>query len=108
MDGFPDDSRICDRVAPLLAPRRVVAVDWLGYGRSDRVEPVSLRRRVAPESELRAVPDSLELGQVGLVAHDASGPDAIDFALGAPDRVGQVILLNTYYRHAPALRGCRR
>jgi hypothetical protein len=28
--------------------------------------------------------DSLELGQVGLVAHDASGPDAIDFALGAP------------------------
>src|SRR2546422_2977755 len=34
--GFPDDSRIYNRVAPLLAPRRVVTFDWLGYGRSDR------------------------------------------------------------------------
>ena len=42
LHGFPDDSRIYDRLAPLLAPRRVVAVDWLGYGRSDRVEPGSL------------------------------------------------------------------
>jgi len=65
MHGFPDDSRIYDRVDPLLAPRRVVAVDWLGYGRSDRVEPASLRRRVGNQSELRAVLDSLELGQVG-------------------------------------------
>jgi pimeloyl-ACP methyl ester carboxylesterase len=39
LHGFPDDSRIYDRVAPQLAPRRVVAVDWLGYGRSDRFEP---------------------------------------------------------------------
>jgi pimeloyl-ACP methyl ester carboxylesterase len=29
---------------------------------------------------------------------------AIDYALTAPDRVGQLILLNTYYGHAPALR----
>ena len=32
------------------------------------------------------------------------GPVAIDYALAAPDRVGQLILLNTYYGHAPALR----
>ena len=103
MHGFPDDSRIYDRVAPLLAPRRVVAVDWLGYGRSDRVDPDSFDGG-QHQDELRAVLDSLELGQVGLVAHDASGPDAIDFALGDPGRVGQLILLNTYYGHAPALR----
>ena len=103
LHGFPDDSRIYDQLAPLLTPRRVVAVDWLGYGRSDRAEPGS-SDGARHQDELRAVLDSLELGQVGLVAHDASGPDAIDFALADPGRVGQIILLNTYYGHAPALR----
>jgi haloalkane dehalogenase len=103
MHGFPDDSRIYDRLAPLLAPRRVVAVDWLGYGRSDRVEPGPFDG-AQHQHELRAVLDSLKLGQVGLAGHDASGPDAIDFALGEPGRVGGLILLNTYYGHPPAGR----
>jgi pimeloyl-ACP methyl ester carboxylesterase len=103
MHGFPDDSRIYERLAPLLAPRRVVAVDWLGYGRSDRVEPGPLDG-AQHQRELRFVLDSLELGQVGLVGHDGSGPDAIDFTLNEPGRVGHLILLNTYYGHAPAGR----
>jgi haloalkane dehalogenase len=103
MHGFPDDSRIYDRLAPLLAPRRVVAVDWLGYGRSNRVPPGPFDG-ARHQRELHAVLDSLELGRVGLVGHDASGPDAIDFALGEPGRVGHLILLNTYYGHAPAGR----
>jgi pimeloyl-ACP methyl ester carboxylesterase len=36
MHGFPDDSRIYDRLIPLLAPQCAVAFDWLGYGRSGR------------------------------------------------------------------------
>jgi pimeloyl-ACP methyl ester carboxylesterase len=103
MHGFPDDSRIYDRLAPLLAPRRVVAVDWLGYGRSDRVQPGPFDS-AQHQRELRAVLDSLELGRVTLVGHDASGPDAIDFALGEPGRVGHLILLNTYYGHPPSGR----
>ena len=103
MHGFPDDSRIYDRLAPLLAPRRVLAVDWLGYGCSERAEPGPFDG-AQHQRQLRAVLDSLEPGRVGLVAHDASGPDAIDFALGEPDRVGHLMLLNTYYGHAPALR----
>src|SRR6266496_4805268 len=103
LHGFPDDSRIYDRLAPLLAPRRVVAVDWLGYGRSDRAEP-GPPDGAQHQRELRFVLDSLELGRVGLVGHDASGPDAIDFTLNEPGRVGHLILLNTYYGHAPAGR----
>jgi len=38
MHGFPDDSRIYDRLTPLLAPQRAVAFDWLGYGHSSRTE----------------------------------------------------------------------
>jgi haloalkane dehalogenase len=101
MHGFPDDSRIYDRLAPMLAPRRVVAVDWLGYGRSDRAEPGPFDG-AQHQRELRAVLDSLELDRVGLVGHDASGPDAIEFALDEPGRVGHLILLNTYYGHPPS------
>ena len=103
MHGFPDDSRIYDRLAPLLAPRRVVAVDWLGYGRSERSEPAPFHDE-QHRQQLRAVLDALKLGRVALVGHDASGPDAIGYALADPVRVAHLILLNTYYGHAPALR----
>ena len=46
----------------------------------------------------------LRLQQVILVAHDASGPPAIDWALGQPERVAGLVLLNTYYCAMPALR----
>jgi len=36
MHGFPDDSRIYNRLVSLLSPRRAVAFDFLGYGGSDR------------------------------------------------------------------------
>jgi pimeloyl-ACP methyl ester carboxylesterase len=38
------------------------------------------------------------------VAHDASGPPAIDWALAHPGRVQTLVLLNTYYHWTPALR----
>ena len=44
MHGFPDDHRIYDKLLPHLSPRRAVAFDWLGYGRSDR----SGYRRIRP------------------------------------------------------------
>jgi haloalkane dehalogenase len=103
MHGFPDDSRIYDRLRPLLAPRRVLALDFLGYGRSERTAP----RPYDPTDHQRtidAVLDSLELEQVVLVGHDASGPDAVDFALDEPGRVPHLVLLDTFYGHAAALR----
>jgi haloalkane dehalogenase len=103
LHGFPDDSRIYDRLAPLLAPRRAVALDWLGYGRSGRAEPDRLDG-AGHQQQLRAVLDALDLGRVVLVGHDAAGPDAVDFTLDQPDRVERLVLLNTYYGHAPALR----
>jgi haloalkane dehalogenase len=103
MHGFPDDSRIYNRLVPLLSPRRVVAFDFLGYGGSDR--PMAGAADPAGHlHQLGAVLDELGIGTAVLVGHDASGPVAIDYALTAPGRVGQLILLNTYYGHAPALR----
>jgi pimeloyl-ACP methyl ester carboxylesterase len=103
MHGFPDDSRIYDRLTPLLAPQRAVAFDWLGYGHSSRTEA----KRFTPaehQAELGTVLDTLAIRRAVLVGHDASGPDAISYALRRPQRVAHLVLLNTYYGNAPALR----
>jgi 2-hydroxy-6-oxonona-2,4-dienedioate hydrolase len=107
MHGFPDDSRSYDRLVPLLAPRRVVAFDFLGYGRSAR-PPVPAGEAPDHAGELAAVLDGLGLESVVLVGHDASGPVAIDHALEAAPAdsppVERIVLLNTYYGRSPGLR----
>src|SRR6516165_9633327 len=103
MHGFPDDSRIYDRLVPVLSPRRAVVFDFLGYGGSARPPPGALDR-ADHVHQLGAVLDELGVETAVLAGHHASGPLAVDYALAAPGRVGQLILLNTYYGHAPALR----
>jgi pimeloyl-ACP methyl ester carboxylesterase len=102
MHGFPDDSRIYDRLMPHLAPNRTVAFDWLGYGRSDRRE----RRHFDSgdrQLDLITVLDNLQLDHVVLIAHDASGPEAVELAITQPARVRGLVLLNTYYGRSPSL-----
>jgi haloalkane dehalogenase len=103
MHGFPDDHHSYDRLAPLLAPRRVVAFDWLGYGRSSRREKGSFTRS-SRQQDLSAVIKLLGLQKVVLVGHDASGPEAITFALSQAEQVAHVVLLNTYYGRSGGVR----
>jgi haloalkane dehalogenase len=102
MHGFPDDHHIYDHLAPLLSPRRVIAFDFFGYGQSGRAARAG--EQTTPGEDLTAVLDSLALDEVVLVGHDASGPVAIDYGLEHPARVPQLVLLDTYFGHAPALR----
>jgi haloalkane dehalogenase len=104
MHGFPDNLHLYDRLVPVLSPpRRVVAFDFLGWGASDKPAeyPYTAKNQ---EGDLDAVIRHLNLGKVVLVAHDASGPPAIDWALDHPDQVSALILLNTYYSAMPTLR----
>jgi haloalkane dehalogenase len=102
MHGFPDDHHIYDRVAPLLAPRRVVAFDFFGYGRSGRA-PDDAPSAIAPHADLAAVLDALDLERVVLVGHDAGGAVAVDYALGHPERVEHLVFMDAFYGHAPQL-----
>src|SRR5215471_14067705 len=80
MHGFPDNLHLYDRLVPYLSPpRRVIAFDFLGWGASNK--PV---------------------GYPILVAHAASGPPAIDWALVHSERVAG--WLNIYYCAMPTLR----
>ena len=104
MHGFPDNVHLYDRLVPWLSPsRRVVTFDFLGWGSSDKPAgyPYTAANQVL---DVDAVIEQLKLEQVVLVAHDASGPPAIDWALRHPDRVAALVLLNTYYNAMPTLR----
>ena len=104
MHGFPDNLHLYDRVVPCLSPpRRVVTFDFLGWGASDK--PAGYAYTATNQMlDLDAVIKQLKLRQVVLVAHDASGPPAIDWALAQPEQVAALVLLNTYYCEMPTLR----
>lgn len=105
LHGFPDNARIYDRVIPQLvaAGRRVVAIDFLGFGRSDKPGNAvySFPQQLG---DLEAVVEALKLDSIITVGHDAGGPTAINFALKHPDRTAGVILMNVFYGASPDLR----
>jgi pimeloyl-ACP methyl ester carboxylesterase len=108
MHGFPDSTELYDRLLPHLAGRRaVVRFDFLGWGRSDKPEgyPYTAANQV---DDVAAVVDTvapyLDANKFVLVAHDSSGPPAIDWALANPGRVAMLVLLNTYYQWTLSLR----
>jgi haloalkane dehalogenase len=104
MHGFPDNLHLYDRLFPYLSPlRRVIAFDFLGWGGSDK--PLGFPYTATSQvDDLDAVITRLRLQQVVLVAHDASGPPAIDWALTNSEHVAGLVLLNTYYCAMPTLR----
>jgi pimeloyl-ACP methyl ester carboxylesterase len=104
MHGFPDNLHLYDRLIPYLwPPRRVVTFDFLGWGDSDK--PLGYAYTSKNQVlDLDAVIKQRKPGQVVLVAHDASGPPAIDWALSHSDQVAALVLLNTYYCEMPTLK----
>ena len=55
-------------------------------------------------AELEALLDALDIERAVLVGHDASGPDAVAFAVAHTRRVAHLVLLNTIFGHLPSLR----
>jgi pimeloyl-ACP methyl ester carboxylesterase len=103
MHGFPDDHRIYGKLLPRLSPRRAVAFDFAGYGRSDRKDGTHF----SPEdhgAEITAVLDALGIDRAVLVGHDASGPDAVAYSIASPRRVARLVLLNTVFGNQPSLK----
>jgi pimeloyl-ACP methyl ester carboxylesterase len=103
MHGFPDDHRIYDKLLPRLSPRRAVAFDFVGYGRSDRTDRTDFSLQ-AHGTQITAALDSLQADRAVLVGHDASGPDAVAYAIAHPERVERLVLLNTVFGHRPSMR----
>ena len=79
---------------------RVIAVDQIGMGYSDR--PAGVRRLVDRVADLGALTDALDVtGPVVTVAHDWGGPISLGWALEHRDQLAGVVLTNTAV-HQPA------
>src|SRR5277367_6720541 len=101
MHGFPDNLHIYDDLVPYLVAggRRVVTFDFLGFGASEKSPSAtySFRQQLG---DLEAVAATLGLGKFVPVAHDASGPAGINFALAHPEQVASLCILNSAYDDA--------
>jgi haloalkane dehalogenase len=103
LHGFPDDHRIYGELMARLTPRRAVAFDFAGYGRSERNHGAHFSSE-DHGTEIGAVLDALHIDRAVLVGHDASGPDAVIYAVNNPQRVARLVLLNTVFGNRPSLR----
>jgi haloalkane dehalogenase len=105
LHGFPDNSQIYDDLIPHLVSvgRRTIAIDFLGFGASDKPEGAhySFGQQLG---DLEAVVETLGIDKIIPVGHDAGGPAAVNFALKHPERTVAVCLMNAFYGEAPGLR----
>jgi len=83
-------------IAPLVAAGyRVVAPDWIGFGRSDkylRLDDYSYERHVR---SLVAFTEALDLRAVTPVVQDWGGLIGLPWAAEHPERVARLVILNT-------------
>ena len=88
MHGFPDNLHLYDLLVPYLSQHRLITFDFLGWGASDKPAgyPYTAKNQ---EGDLDAVIRQQKLGRVVLVAHDASGPPAIDWAIAHRVNAGE-------------------
>lgn len=88
---------------------RLILLDKRGTGLSDRVSPDALPDIEQRKDDLKAVIDQAGVERCSLIGHSDGGPLAILFAATCPDRVDNLILINSYAKrvsepdHSPAL-----
>jgi haloalkane dehalogenase len=95
--GTPSWSFEYRHLIPVLArTRRVIAVDHLGFGLSDRPTDFPY----TPEAHtqvLREVIDGLGLTRFALAVHDYGGPIALPIAVAEPERISSLVVMNTWF-----------
>ena len=97
--GNPECSYTYRKVARALESRslprgtRVIAMDHLGFGRSDQASFEMVEMHHA--ANLRSLVVALRLDDVTLVVHDWGGPIGLGAFLDTPDRVSNLVVLNS-------------
>lgn len=95
LHGFPTSSHLWSNVVPLLpSGHRVVVLDLLGFGRSDRPRSAPLDIR-AHADRVVAVLDALGISFACLVGHDVGGGIAQSVAVRHPHRISKLGLVNS-------------
>lgn len=97
LHGWPSNALLWQpQVAVLKEHYKVITLDWLGFGKSDKPKDYTYtftQQKEVLNTVLQAVLEPKE--QVTLVGHDIGGPPAILWVQEHSQRVKQLILLNT-------------
>jgi pimeloyl-ACP methyl ester carboxylesterase len=95
LHGFPASSHLWHGVVgEMPAGHRLVVVDLLGFGRSDRADGAALSA-TAHAARVRALMDELGIDAACVVGHAMGGAVAQALALDAPARVTRLCLVNS-------------
>src|SRR5215210_2900793 len=95
LHGFPSSSHLWSEVVPLVPDgHRIVVVDLLGYGRSDRPLGRDVSVRGHAERTL-ALLDALRINYACVVGHDVGGGIAQWLAVRHPTRVSRLCLVDS-------------
>jgi pimeloyl-ACP methyl ester carboxylesterase len=95
LHGFPESARTWrHQLAALSARYRVVAPDQRGFARSSKPAGVAAYTHDQPIADLFALADALGIATFTLVGHDWGGAIAWAAALGHPDRVTRLCIVN--------------
>ena len=95
LHGFPTSSHLWNGLVPLMPEgRRIVVVDLLGFGRSDRPggRDVSVRGHA---DRVIALLDQLGINRACVVGHDVGGGIAQSLAVRHPARVSHLCLIDS-------------
>ena len=82
-------------ISTLRSRHRVIAIDHLGFGLSDKPPDAPYRPRDHAR-RLGALIDALGLSGITLVVHDFGGPIGIGAALERLDRIDRLVVMNTF------------
>ncbi len=93
--GFPTSSHLWRNVMPEVAKgHRAIAIDLPGYGLSDKPLGIDYDFFFF-ERVLEGFLDALGITKTALVVHDLGGPVGLFWAVHHPERLTQLIILNT-------------
>jgi pimeloyl-ACP methyl ester carboxylesterase len=93
--GFPTSGHLWAEVVPLMPPgHRVVVVDLLGYGRSDRPRTRAVTIQAHADRTIQLF-DALGIKEACVVGHDIGGGVAQSMAVRYPDRVSRICLIDS-------------
>jgi haloalkane dehalogenase len=82
-------------IPPLASAARVIAPDYLGFGRSDKPTEIGWYTYDRHYDSLRRLVEELDLRALTIVGHDWGGPIGLRLAVEAPDRVERLVIMNT-------------
>lgn len=95
LHGFPTSAHLWNDVVPLMPEgHRIIVLDLLGYGRSDRPlgRPLTLK---AHTERVLAFLDAMNINYACIVGHDLGGGIAQMLAVKHPTRVSRLCLINS-------------